>query len=468
MSLKTSTPDNISKYIKWFFVFFIFLSSCRKSNALKSISQNSISTHQALGAGTSENPNIIFILADDFGYEIPTIDGGQSYSTPNIDRLARQGLRFTRGHSSPLCSPSRFMILTGKYNFRNYFADSWGYMDITQRTIANMMKAAGYATCAAGKWQLDGGDTSIHTFGFDNYIVTKPFKLSGSGEDFDIFYKNPKIYKNANFLPSSETAGKYGEDMCRDYMFNFIDSNKASPFFIYWAPNLPHKPFSPTPDDPEFASWNPYKLQEKKDSVFYPSMVKYLDKEIGMLMDKLANMGLEQNTILIFAGDNGTETSIRSLFNGKWIKGGKAYSTENGTHVPLIVSWPGTVVPQTINNNLIGFTDFLPTIADLAHTTIPAEFGITDGVSFAPQILGNAATPRKWLYTYYDPNRYGPDGRAAQIWAQDTTYKLYDSASLLYNYILDPQEKRPIILGTQSKRDSSARNTLQSVIESYR
>ena len=115
------------------------------------------------------------IVSDDIGYEIPTADGGRSYSTPNIDKIAKGGIRFTQVRAAPLCSPSRFMLFTGKYNFRNY--GIWGIMDTTQRTIGNMLQDAGYTTCYAGKWQLDGGDNSIRKFGFDKYSVWLPFKV---------------------------------------------------------------------------------------------------------------------------------------------------------------------------------------------------------------------------------------------------------------------------------------------------
>ena len=145
-----------------------------------------------------DKPNIILILADDYGYEIPEFDGGQSYQTPNLNQMAQQGMRFTQCHSAALCSPSRFMLMTGKYNFRNYHA--WGVMDPSQRTFANMLRDAGYATCIAGKWQLEGGDSAIKNFGFDNYVV---WEILGSDEDAGkgSRYKDPLLYENGAYLP---------------------------------------------------------------------------------------------------------------------------------------------------------------------------------------------------------------------------------------------------------------------------
>src|SRR6059058_5628619 len=122
-----------------------------------------------------------------------------------------------------------------------------GHLDVSQRTIANMLHDAGYATCIAGKWQLDGGDNSIHTFGFDTYSVTDPIKRNHYKEDELNLYKNPKIYQNGKFLPTADMQGKYGEDVNRNFLFRFIDSmkNEPTPFFAMWTPNLCHAPFQP-------------------------------------------------------------------------------------------------------------------------------------------------------------------------------------------------------------------------------
>jgi hypothetical protein len=121
----------------------------------------------------NQKPNIIFILSDDIGFKTLSVNGGKNYPTPNLDKMAKQGMNFKECHASPVCSPSRDMLLTGKYNFRNY--GEWGVLDRSQKTIGNMFKDAGYKTACYGKWQLDGGDASIHAFGFDNYCVYIPF-----------------------------------------------------------------------------------------------------------------------------------------------------------------------------------------------------------------------------------------------------------------------------------------------------
>lgn len=149
-------------------------------------------------------PNIILVLGDDIGYEIPTYTGGESYSTPNLNALAAQGMQFTNCYSMPMCSPSRFEMLTGKYNNRNYYDDSWENLDLSQHTTANMLRDAGYVTCIAGKWQLNGGDNSIHIFGFDKYSVTDAYKTSEKNDDDEgiSISKIPSFYKTALTCPT--------------------------------------------------------------------------------------------------------------------------------------------------------------------------------------------------------------------------------------------------------------------------
>lgn len=417
------------------------------------------------------NPNIIIVLGDDVGYEIPNYTGGESYETPNIDRLANSGMQFTRCVGTPLCTPSRFELLTGKYNLRNYFVDSWGSMGRDQNTIANLLRSKGYATYAAGKWQLDGGDTSLKMLGFDEYSITNPYKIAGSvGEEDGLnLYKNPKIYTNGNYLATELTLGKYGEDIMRDSVFSFIERNKENPFFVYWAPNLCHKPFQPTPDHPDFASYDPSIGQQDGDTIYYPSMVKYYDQELGALYDKVNSLGIANNTLILYIiGDNGTESDINSLYNGQIVPGGKGKTVYAGIHVPVIAVWAGKIDAGSVSNNIIDFTDFLPTIANLCNIKIPSSYGIIDGVNFAGQLLKTNYSPRQAAYCYYDVNRLGDDGKPPVLWALDTSYKLYDERRGFYNFINDPFENDKIRNEEATPQDTEARQRLQDVIDSYK
>lgn len=460
-----------------FLLFFIVLqiTACSKIEEAPTAASDKSIEAVAL---PSNKPNIILILGDDIGYEVPTYTGGESYETPNLDALSKQGMQFTNCYSMPMCTPSRFEMLTGKYNNRNYGGDSWGNLDLSQKTIANMLKNAGYKTCIAGKWQLNGGDASIHSFGFDTYSVTNPFKLSDGSERAEVdanpqglsLYKNPIIYQNGNYLPTADMKGKYGEDVNREFLFKFIDSNKnkSKPFFAMWTPNLCHAPFSPTPDDPEFASWNPKLEGNRGDESFFPSMIKYFDKEVGMLMNKLSSTGISSNTVvLLVIGDNGTDDVILSQYKGKSFRGGKGYTHYRGIHVPMIAVWPGKIAAKT-NTNLVDFTDFLPTIAELAKIAKPANYGVLDGQSFAPQLLGKTYTARTSVFGFFDVNRYGPDNIKPAIYALDYTYKLYeDSSTRFFNYITDMNEKKPIADNKLTAAQKKAKSALDTTIQHY-
>lgn len=447
-------PKNVIYFFLCLSILF-FLNSCKKDLKETSVSAGVTSALQSAG----KKPNVIFIVGDDVGYEIPTCNGGQSYSTPNIDKLAQDGMQFTQCRSAPLCSPSRFMILTGKYNFRNY--TSWGSMDQSQRTIGNMLKDAGYATCYVGKWQLDGGDQSIHTFGFDKYSVWLPFKVCLE-EDEGSRFKSAKIYQDGGYLPESFTNNKYSEDITSDYLLKFIDSNKSKPFFAYYSFMLCHKAFSPTPDDPEYEGWDsdPW----NSDTIFFPSMVKYMDKKIGVLIDKLKTLGIENNTIIFYVGDNGTDKKITSRFNNKRIRGAKGKTIEYGMHVPFLCKWPGKIASGSINNDLIDFTDVLPTLADVANVPVPATYGILDGISFYPQLRGLRGTPRDFIFTQYN-HKVCQDNDDISRYSQTSDYKLYETGEF-YKFNIDVLEEHPLPDSLLNARQKFIKQSLQNVIDS--
>lgn len=434
MKKPTHLHASASVDIRFFFFvvsLILFSVGCRKQS-LSDINVRSASTAQSQISGT---PNIIVILGDDIGYEIPTCDGGQSYSTPNIDQMAANGTRFTQCHASPLCSPSRFMLMTGKYNFRNY--TEWGIMDKNERTMASFLQDEGYKTFVGGKWQFDGGDRSIHSLGFDDYIVYLPFARQDEEQDGSR-YKNPHLYVNGDFLADSLTLNKYGEDIVCDSIIQFMAHNASAgePFFVYYPMMLCHAPFSPTPDDSEFPAWDP--SLGTSDADFFPSMVTYMDKKIGQVIHAVDSLGLAQNTIILYMGDNGTPEKITSIFDGYEIIGRKGRTIEYGTHVPFIAYQPG-FVPAGVNDDLIDFTDFLPTIADIAGAGIPNNFKTIDGLSFYSQLLGGTGESRSWIYCYYAPHQ----NNIPKQWAQSLTYKYYDDGRF-FNIISDIREQNPI------------------------
>ncbi|HEX5153680.1 MAG TPA: sulfatase-like hydrolase/transferase [Parafilimonas sp.] len=409
----------------------------------------------------TNKPNIILILVDDIGYKSLTCNGGNLYSTPNIDGLAKKGMRFTQCHASPTCSPSRHLLLTGKYNFRNY--TDWGEMNPDEKTIGNMMKNAGYKTGFFGKDQLEGGGASINSWGFDDYCVHDALNPGQRKSR----YKSPHLYTHGAFIPDSLTLDKYGPDIVSDSLLGFIDKNKSNPFFAFYPMILVHQPMSPTPDDKEFAEWDP---KNHHDTSYFSSMTHYMDKKVGELVDKLKSLGIEKNTVIIFSADNGTPGIVGDYNDDDSIVlGGKHVTTEAGTHVPLIVYWPGTVSAGTVNNDLVDFTDILPTLAGIAGIPVPAGHGKLDGVSFAPRLKLQSGTPRKWIFNDYI-QRTGRDTLVR--WAQTKNYKLYDTSAkeakrLFYKISKDENELHPLDAASLTKEESVIRKKLLEVINSH-
>lgn len=467
---KKSTPKKTSLFISlkpFYYCFFaLFFFSCQKTNTPGSQEVLCTYTGDTSTYKPFSKPNIIFILGDDIGYEIPTYTGGQSYSTPNIDRLAAGGTQFTQCFSLPNCSPSRIELLSGVYNFRNY--TNWGIYNTNYKTFANLLQKGGYKTSVTGKWQMDGGDESIKKMGFDDYLVFDPFVGDENDDENnknDYRYKNPKLYSNSVFLPTNETEGKYSEDLFTEHICKFINDNRAvAPLFVYYSMSLCHRPYSPTPDNPEFESWQP--TIDAGKPKFFPSMVEYMDKMVGRIIKTLEDLKMINDTYIIFTGDNGTPTDISSLFQGQTIVGGKGNTNEYGTHVPLVIYCPANVGRGIIKSNLIDFTDFLPTLADIAKISIPVDFGPLDGHSFYQQLNGSSADTRDWIFGYWKPSSTS-DTRFKR-YAQNYSYKLYDSTfnKNFFNIKTDKPEVSP--LRTLSPEETIIKNKLQNVLDSLK
>ncbi len=396
-------------------------------------------------------PNIVLIMADDLGYECLGCYGSASYKTPRLDELAATGVRFTEAHSQPLCTPSRVKIMTGRGNWRNYQA--FGYLPKDEITFAHMLKEAGYATCAAGKWQLHGrhdqwvGKGALpEEAGFDHYCL---WQIAERGER----YADPLIKRDGEPLKTFE--GAYGPDIFRDYITEFMERHRAEPFFVYFPMCLTHNPFVPTPDSPE---WDTNRKEER--TRFFADMVAYTDKLVGQIADRLEELGLREDTLLIFTGDNGTNQKVTSrMTDGRTVRGGKGLTIDTGTHVPLIANWPGRTPRGAVCGDLIGFDDFMPTLAEAAGAQLPQDRPI-DGVSFLPQIQGRPGTPRQWLTCYYDP-QWG--GREKAVFARDHHWKLYRDGRF-YNVANDRDEKHPIPPGEGGPGAQAARQKLRRAL----
>ena len=379
-------------------------------------------------------PNIVLIMADDMGYETVGCNGSTEYQTPNLDRLANEGIRFENCYSQPLCTPSRVKIMTGKYNFRNY--EDFGFLNPSEKTFGNLLKDAGYVTCIAGKWQLNGlnrnnpGNQDVtrpNHFGFDEYCLWQLNRTRADGER----YANPLITQNGKDLPRNEDG--YGPQIISDFLQDFIDRNSANPFFIYYPMVLPHDPFVPTPNSPE---WADKSRRYEHDTVYFDDMIAYVDKIIGQLEAKLKEKGVWENTLFIFTADNGTNRSVYSSTIHRNIRGAKGETINDGNHVPMIINWPEIIKSSRDFHGIIDFTDILPTLADIAGIN-PSSY-YTDGKSFINVLNGDESrTNKNEVFIHYSP-RWGRFGH--NRWVMNSEYKLYRDGRF-YNTGKDPLEK---------------------------
>jgi arylsulfatase A len=399
----------------------------------------------------SDRPNLILIMADDFGYELVGANGGHSYRTPQLDELAATGMRFEHCYVQPLCTPTRVQLMTGQYNVRNY--TEFGRIDRDATTFAHVLKNAGYATAIAGKWQLGLSRNLPQRLGFDESCLWQHTRRPPR-------YANPGLEYNG--VERDFEDGEYGPKLVNDFAIDFITRHKEGPFLLYYPMMLTHRPFEPTPDS---ADWDPKASgpEADRDVKYFADMVEYMDKMIGRLVEKLDELEIRDNTLVIFLGDNGTDRSVTSQFKGLPYQGGKGLGNSRGMHVPLIVNWPGRVSGGRVNADLIDSSDFLPTLCEAAGAELPKPLPI-DGRSFFPQLMGQTGQPRDWIYCWYA--RHG--GPTAKIeFAMSREYKLYRDGTF-FNLGSDPFEERPLraIDGAGDARDAAV--LLQAALDQYK
>ena len=431
-------------------------------------------------ASAADQPNIILIMADDFGYESVACNGGESYQTPRLDAMAAGGLRFTQCHSQPVCTPTRVQIMTGRCNSRNYWA--FGSLHPRELTFGHILGRAGYATCITGKWQLSGRGhrypgTHPDESGFDRWCLWEMDEETAGSR-----YWNPTI--KADGTLREDTQGKFGPDIFCDYLLDFISRNKTKPFFVYYPMALTHGPTHPTPDTP---GYDP-STKPKRDPAYFAGMVNYTDKIVGRILDHLEHESLAENTLVLFTGDNGTDKKLTSKFQGRVVRGGKGRKLHVSTHVPLIASWKGTLPAGHVCNDLIDFNDMMPTFVELAGAEVPDGLCF-DGVSFLPQLLGKSGNPKPYIYCYYEKGKYDGDAPdsdhspdepkkavndrelAKQLrksqparWVHDGRWKLLNSGNF-FDLKNDPDEQSPIPDGKAGPEGESKRVLFQRVLD---
>ena len=356
-----------------------------------------------------DTPNIVLIFADDLGIEALNAYGGYGVQTPHIDKLAEDGMVFTHCFANPACSPSRAEIMTGTYprftGIKHVLA-KWSddtYLDPKQfNSFANQLKKVGYATAIAGKWNvswLERNDT-VEAFGFDEHCLWQMFDRNGNKRSR---YYQPHFRIDGK-VEEDAFAERFGPDVLADFMIDFMKRNKDGPFLIYYPALLVHTPYIRVPGN-AVTSRLP-DSEQKNGPECFPEMVEYLDKNVGRLLNAVDDLGISNNTIILFCADNGTHGPVTSIWgeNRTRIKGGKMTMTDRGSRVPLIVRWPGTVESGTQCDDLVELADFLPTFLEI--TSAPQPIQRVHGQSFLPQLRGEHAPSKEWVHVEYKNERH--------------------------------------------------------------
>ncbi len=390
-----------------------------------------------------EPPNIIYFLADDLGYGEVGAYGQEIIQTPHLDRLAAEGLRFTQHYSgSPVCAPSRCTLLTGRHTGHCYVRDNFelgGFADEEEHgqlplrkgafTLGRMLQNAGYATAIVGKWGLGGpGSTGVpNQQGFDFFYGYLDQKQAHNYYPTHLWrntvwdtLRNPYFHPHQRFEgddlydPSAYDRYKgvdYAPDLMMEEAEAFIRANAAGPFFLYVPHVVPHLALQ-VPDE-ALAAYDgvfdeePYPggqgyLPHIRPKSAYAAMITRMDAHLGRLMAVLEELGLADNTLVMFSSDNGPtyvgSVDVELFDSAGGLRGGKGEVYEGGIRVPMIAYWPGRIAPGTTTDHVSAFWDIIPTVADLAGITVDVAL---DGKSFLPVLLGEPAPPPSEMYWEY-------------------------------------------------------------------
>ena len=384
-----------------------------------------------------KKPNIIFVLADDLGIDGVSAYGADFFKTPVIDKLAKEGIRYTNAYTVPLCGPSRALILSGRYGFRTGAVNQDMTGEIkpsAENFMPSILKKAGYATSMIGKWgqlPLDPG-----AFGFEDYL-----RFFGSGSYVNEAGKKDKYVVNGKEAVLKD--GEYMPDLMHDHMVNFLAQHKKDPFYLYYSLSHVHGEIVATPDS------KPGTTDYKE---LYADNISYMDKLVGKLVHTLDSLKLRENTLIVFFGDNGTagEAAQIGRVQGQKLSGKKGTMQECGSLVPMIVNWPGMIKKPGVSNSLIDAADFIPTFAELAGAPLPTN-NVLDGVSFAYQLKGGKGTARDWIFT----------GLGKDWYVRSANWKLMRSGDL-YDMRKAPFEEKLVVVDDKT---TAEKQKLQAVLD---
>ena len=447
----------------------------------------------------NQQPNIIFIMADDLGYGELGCYGQEKIETPNIDQLRKEGMKFTQFYSgSAVCAPARCMLLTGKHSGHAYVRgnDEWGDrgavwdyaamandpnlegqrpMPSELKTIPEYLKEVGYSTGMVGKWGLGAPLTESipNKQGFDFFYGYNCQRQAHTYYPLHLYENESRVYlDNDTIAPRQKLAegadpndpasykdfnlNDYASTLMVDKMMNYVDTLGSDPFFLYWASPIPHVPLQAPqkwvnhyvnkfgPEEPYLGDKGYFPHQYPRAA--YAAMVSYLDESVGKLVAKLKEQGKYENTIIFFTSDNGPSYaggSDSAFFDSakpfKSERGwGKGSLHEGGIRVPMIVSWPGKIAAGSSTDHVSAFWDMLPTLSELGQTDAEME---TDGISFVPALMNEEQIDHKYLYWEF-PESGGQ--RALRMGDWKLLNKDMKKGNLewqLFNLVEDPREQ---------------------------
>ncbi|MFC1783151.1 sulfatase-like hydrolase/transferase [Planctomycetota bacterium] len=408
------------------------------------------------GDNKGKRPNFVFILIDDLGWMDVGFNGSLFYETPHIDRLAAEGMQFTNAYAAcPVCSPTRASIMTGKYPARLNITDWIGggqkgmllpaeyehQLPLEEVTIAEALQKKGYATGFIGKWHLGDEGYWPQDQGFEMNIGGH-----GAGQPASYFYPYRRQKPSQWDVPGLEDGaeGEYLTDRLTDESLKFIEANKDQPFLLFLSHYAVHTPIQ---SKKELTEKYQVKLSEiptvpgeehrdesgmgvtklKQDNAVYAGMMQSTDESVGRVMDKLEELGLAENTVVIFMSDNGGLSTLARSSNSPTsnvpLRAGKGWLYEGGIREPMIVKWPGVVAPNTACDTVVTSTDFYPTMLEMAGLSLMPQQH-QDGVSLVPLLKQQGVLGRQAIYWHF-PHYHGSGNRpSAAVRADD--YKLLE------------------------------------------
>jgi arylsulfatase A len=401
----------------------------------------------------AKRPNIVFILIDDLGWADVGCFGSKFYRTPNIDKLAGQGMRFTDAYAAcAVCSPTRASIMTGKYPARLHLTDwipgegdasthallvpKWQkLLPVEEVTIAEALKPAGYVCASIGKWHLGPPQCYPQHQGFDVNVAG-----GNIGHPASYFWPYEGKGNSVPGLKAGGSAGEYLTDRLTDAAERFIEQNKAGPFFLYFPHYAVHRPL-----EAKAAVTAKYKnrpAQGEQRNAVYAAMIESVDDSVGRILRKLEVLGIASNTVVVFMSDNGGLWP-QSTSNAP-LRAGKAYPYEGGIREPLLIKWPGATTPSTTCSVPVSSIDFFPTFVEMAGAKLP---GPVDGRSLVPLLKQTGSVEREalfWHYPHYwSSSRVRPYGAVrAGDWKLIELYE--DMRVELYNLKDDLSEARDL------------------------